>query len=352
MICNTLTPAAEVRQADEEVLHAARRAIKQAGESSWEAADAFLELSNRGWAQQRIADACEVSQSSVSRFIACARKYALPHNRPSFWEAYREVDGHGSRGEPELDEQEPAPKSRKPFDLAEETEVVSSWLRRREEAWPERLRDEFAGFMRRQLDAMESDMRVERELAGEESPALPHVARNTGEQEWYTPQEYLDAARQVLGGIDLDPASSDTAQETVRAARYFTAQDDGLTKPWAGRVWLNPPYAQPLIGQFAERLASHFEAGDVTAAVVLVNNATETTWFRRLARLAAAICFPEGRVRFLDEQGNPSGAPLQGQAVLYLGNDVGGFVGTFSPLGLCLSPVSVPPGDPGGERAG
>ena len=72
----------------------AKAAIERAGESSWEAADAFLELSARGWTQQRIGAACGVSQSSVSRFVSCARRYAVTHIRPPFWEAYREVDGH------------------------------------------------------------------------------------------------------------------------------------------------------------------------------------------------------------------------------------------------------------------
>jgi ParB family chromosome partitioning protein len=168
-----------------------------------------------------------------------------------------------------------------------------------------------------------------------------HVANNSGNSEWHTPDEYLNAARAVMGGIDLDPASSAIAQERVQATTFYTVDDDGLTKDWKGRVWLNPPYTVGVVDQFVAKLVEHVAAGDVSAAVVLVNNATETRWFRQAAAVATAVCFPAGRVKFLDEQGN-SGAPLQGQAVLYFGTATEAFVSEFSRFGLCF-PI-------GGER--
>jgi phage N-6-adenine-methyltransferase len=59
--------------------------------SSWEEADAYAELAKQEWTQQQIADACKTKQQRVSRFVGCARLYALGRKRPSFWEAYQEV---------------------------------------------------------------------------------------------------------------------------------------------------------------------------------------------------------------------------------------------------------------------
>lgn len=158
-----------------------------------------------------------------------------------------------------------------------------------------------------------------------------HVAHNSGQNEWYTPAAFIEAARQVMSGIDLDPASSEIANRTVKAARYFTAEDDGLKQAWpACRIWMNPPYAQPLISQFSKKIAEAADAG--AEAIVLVNNATETAWFQRMLQSASALCFPEKRVRFLDPDGNP-GAPLQGQALLYFGSNVSAFTGKFSEFG-------------------
>jgi len=162
--------------------------------------------------------------------------------------------------------------------------------------------------------------------------AKPHIAQNSGNNEWYTPQEYIEAARAVMGGIDLDPASSDIANEVVQADTYYTAEMDGLKRLWNGRVWLNPPYAGELIPQFIDKLKNHVESGDIEQAIILVNNATETTWFNTLIGIAAAVLFPKSRVKFYMPDGK-TGAPLQGQAVIYIGRNPKVFMEVFSPFG-------------------
>lgn len=160
----------------------------------------------------------------------------------------------------------------------------------------------------------------------------PHVSYNTGNNEWYTPEDYIAAAREVMGNIDLDPASSDIANKTVKANIYYTAETNGLDKPWSGNVWMNPPYAAELIKKFADKFVE--ELDNIKDCIILVNNATESMWFLKFITHANAVCFPRGRVRFLDPEGNP-GAPLQGQAVIYRGKHVEKFIELFSEKGWC-----------------
>ena len=155
----------------------------------------------------------------------------------------------------------------------------------------------------------------------------------TGDNEWYTPAEYIERARNVLGEIDLDPASNIVAQATVKAAAFFTREDDGLKCDWHGRVWLNPPYAQPYIAQFVTKLAGEVRAGRVTAAILLTHNYTDTAWFHEVVEQASAICFTRGRIKFYEPDGEVA-APTQGQAFSYFGSDVAGFAEVFRDVGF------------------
>ena len=164
----------------------------------------------------------------------------------------------------------------------------------------------------------------------------PHVSNNSGCNEWYTPPKYIEAARRVMGGIDLDPCSSEVAQEYIKADIYYTIDDDGLEYVWAGRVWMNPPYGRELVERFCEEVVDQFDSGSIDQACVLVNNATETNWFQNMMSSACSVCFITGRVKFLNEDGEEAKTPLQGQAVLYFGKRMDAFLREFSELGICL----------------
>lgn len=158
-------------------------------------------------------------------------------------------------------------------------------------------------------------------------------ARFTGENEWYTPAPYIEAARSCLGAIDLDPASAAVAQKTIRAAHFFTRHDDGLRQAWHGRVWLNPPYAQPDIARFIDTLLAEIGAGRATEAILLTHNYTDTGWFHAAAGQCTAICFTRGRIRFVGASGEIA-APTQGQTFFYFGPGLDRFRATFGSFGF------------------
>lgn len=163
----------------------------------------------------------------------------------------------------------------------------------------------------------------------------PHVANNSCDNEWYTPEQYIKPFRGMVGKIDLDPASCEEANAVVKAKRFYSIDDDGLRKKWTGSVWLNPPYAAGVVETFIAKLINEIDSGNTTSAALLVNNATETRWFQMALNRCNACCFLASRIKFW-KPGKSTNTPLQGQCVLYFGADVCGFADAYSALGVTL----------------
>lgn len=178
---------------------------------------------------------------------------------------------------------------------------------------------------------------------------LPIRVDTNGNDEWYTPDEYIERARRVMGGIDLDPASCELAQRIVRADKFYTMEDDGLSYPWKGRVWLNPPYSRGMVDRFVEKLCDEYECGNVTEAVLLTNNFTDTQWFHMAYRRCDIMCFTSGRIRFYNENG-VSTSPTNGHAFIYFGKNADKFREVFDPLGVIWG-GEVPPFEYGTIRS-
>lgn len=159
----------------------------------------------------------------------------------------------------------------------------------------------------------------------------------TDGDEWYTPENFMDCVREFLGKIDLDPASSEDAQKIVRAKRFYTKTDDGLTKPWDGNVFVNPPYSTPLIGKFVAKAIAEQKAKRASVVVLLVNNCTDTSWFHSLLE-RSPVCLTDGRLEFW-RPNQTTFAARQGQAVFCLGGDVKKFAKSFSKIGKTLTCV-------------
>ena len=151
--------------------------------------------------------------------------------------------------------------------------------------------------------------------------------------EWGTPREYIELARAVMGGIDLDPASCEFAQRTVKADRFFTKDDDGLAQLWTGRVWLNPPYSRELMDKFVTKICEEYLAGSVTEAIVLSLNRTDTRWFNMLASFSTCFCLTNGRIHFYKETLAAKGSGRSGHTFFYFGENPDRFREVFKHLG-------------------
>ena len=118
-----------------------------------------------------------------------------------------------------------------------------------------------------------------------------------------TPPEIL--AR--LGPFDLDPCAPVVRPWEI-ASKHFTVEDDGLSLPWSGRVWLNPPFGREAI-KWLRKMVRHFDG------IALVPARTETAMFYETVwGVDDGVCFIKGRPHFHYVDGTRakanSGAPI------------------------------------------
>lgn len=156
---------------------------------------------------------------------------------------------------------------------------------------------------------------------------------SSNSNEWFTPVPIIEAARQLMGGIDLDPASCAEANQRIRAGTYFDELENGLwvknitgqvfPRHWYGKVFLNPPYGwnehhESNQDVWSSRLIGEYNTGHTTEAVLLVNAQTAEQWFQPLWKYP--ICFTSKRLKFdLPTGMKRKNGPTHGNAIVYFG---------------------------------
>ena len=182
---------------------------------------------------------------------------------------------------------------------------------------------------------------AKREMPGASQPVEVTVFSHKS-IEYYTPSKFIEAARRVMGGIDLDPASCAEAQKTVMADAYYDKHVDGLSQPWYGRVWLNPPYSKTGARSnqeiWSQHLVDEYTSRSVTEAVLLVKAALGYNWFEKLW-YAWPVCFVKSRLSFTREDGDDSGQSKMGTALLYFGDNAESFIDVFREFGRVILPT-------------
>ena len=149
--------------------------------------------------------------------------------------------------------------------------------------------------------------------------------------DYWTPDEVVEAAVGMFTSINLDPCSND-GEPNIPADLHYRKEDDGLSQQWVGRVYVNPPYSR--IGDWVDKLVEELKAGEVSQALLLVPARTDTQWWKRLADLLPPVCLIEGRLSFKNAEG-PAPFP---SAVFYFGPDVSNFYFWFDELGKIWQP--------------
>jgi ParB-like chromosome segregation protein Spo0J len=190
-------------------------------------------------------------------------------------------------------------------------------------------------------------MQAAEKLAAQRAQRMSVTVYSSESNEWYTPAWVTARAADVMGNIDLDPASSQIAQQIHSADAWYGLDHpdpnrrDGLAAEWNGCVWLNPPYGRSEDGHNAQlwsrKLINEWKAGRVESGILLVKAALGYNWFEDLWR-ELPVCFLRERLSFVRPDGTDDGQSKQATALFYVGDDIEQFAGVFAKYGRVVLP--------------
>tara|TARA_R110000803_G_scaffold28011_8_gene65108 strand:- start:650 stop:1171 length:522 start_codon:yes stop_codon:yes gene_type:complete len=149
------------------------------------------------------------------------------------------------------------------------------------------------------------------------------LINSSANQDWCTPPWVIAMARNVMGSIDLDPASSWEANAIVDAKDYFATF--GLEQAWAvgqpGNVWCNPPYGKvggkSGAGIWLTRMRKAYASKEIKQGMILLNASIGDAWFREVWHHPVVLLHK--RLRFSRPDGTPGPSPTKGNALVYFG---------------------------------
>ena len=157
------------------------------------------------------------------------------------------------------------------------------------------------------------------------------INQTSGDQEYYTPQPIVSAARAAMGSIDLDPASSPAADKFIRAGMIYTKDSDGLSTAWFGRVWLNHPFGRVENPLWVAKILEEVAAKRVEQLCCITYACTSEAWFQPL--LKQPQCFLCPRTNFYLPDGTLKRGVTKGSVVTYFGPRENRFRQAFAKLG-------------------